>query len=150
MHILRWGWGGIEAGLEPSSVSISGGTRLRWWWKWRDEYRGGCIPHPPLYKNPVEKVRNGGRSKVSVEKNFYALARYRQYAGRRFGWGGGEGGNMAARAREFCLVGQRPEWAASVGALQVAVDESGGGVVVDHGKTPWLAHKSRSRTYETL
>lgn len=34
---------------------------------------------------------------------------------------------IAARAREFCLVGLRAERAAEVGALQGAVDERGGG-----------------------
>ena len=122
-----------------------------WWWKWRDEYRGGCIPHPPLYKKPskIGGIEDG--SKLSSRKFFTPWPAINNTRGDVLGGVVVKAAILiAARAREFCLVGQRPEWAAWVGALRVAVDESGGGVLVDHGKTPWLAHTLHARTYETL
>ena len=122
-----------------------------WWWKWRDEYRGGCIPHPPLYKKHGKIGGIEDSSRLS-SKNFTPWPAIDNTQGAVLGGVVVKAAiPIAARAREFCLVGQRPEWAAWVGALQVAVGERGcGGVLVGHGKAPWLAHKSYARTYETL
>jgi len=74
---MRMLWGGGSEGqisLVPSfRASLSGwGKVVWWWWTWRDEYRGGDLPHPPLYtqtpaiesREEREEDAQGGRQRI--------------------------------------------------------------------------------------
>lgn len=84
-----------------------------WWWKWRDEYRGGRIPHPPLYKKLSKIGEIEDIPQAFIKKIFTLWPAIDNTQGNVLGGVVVKAAILiAARAREFCLVGQRSEWAA--------------------------------------